>query len=147
MILTRVEKEKSVDCLFDSSNIIASSYNNESRDLTITFKRGAQYVYKNVNARDYLRFETADSQGKVLNTHIKSYEYSKLPDVNTEILINEINIAKEKGMSEEETTLLENMGKFIEYHENKSEINLELLDRLDAMIKGFLEIVTPEDNE
>ena len=45
-------------------------------------KGGQEYLYENVTATDYTRFELADSQGKVLNSHIKAYTFKKLDDVN-----------------------------------------------------------------
>jgi len=144
MILTRVEKEKSIDSLYDSSNILASSYNTENSDLTITFKRGTQYTYRGVSKRDYTRFELAESQGKVLNTHIKSYSFIKGNDVNTEALINEINAAKPKEMSLEGKVLLRNMQKFIDVHEGQSDIDLTLLEILDVLIVKQLQPDTHE---
>jgi hypothetical protein len=71
MLLKRVEKENIVKSIYDSSNILASKYDKTTKDLTITFKRGAQYKYIGVSSSDYMRFETAESQGAILNSHIK----------------------------------------------------------------------------
>ena len=133
MILTRVEKEKSVDCLFDSSNIVASSYNTENRDLTVTFKRGTQYIYRNVAQRDYTRFELAESQGKVLNTHIKSYAFIKGDDINVEALINEVNSVKVDEGKVQEEILFKNMQDFIIGTEIDGKMNMELLDKINEL--------------
>ena len=74
MILKRQEKENVVKALYDSSNIIASAWNKERNELILTFNKGTRYKYPNVSSTDYLRFETADSQGSVLNTHLKKME-------------------------------------------------------------------------
>jgi hypothetical protein len=139
MLVKRVENENVIECLYESSNILASNYDVSTNTLIITFKRGAQYAYKNVGKTDYTRFELADSQGKVLNSHIKKHEFVQLSNVNTEALINEIQEAKPKEMSEEGKNLLENMEKFIEFHDGKSEINTTLLERLETMVGNMLE--------
>ena len=77
MILKRVEKDEKIKSIYESSNILASTYEPKTKDLTIIFKRGAIYTYKNVDKNDYFRFETADSQGEILNKHIKKYEAIK----------------------------------------------------------------------
>lgn len=147
MILTRVEKDKSIDCLYDSSNILASSYNKENNDLTVTFKRGTQYIYRNVQQRDYVRFEAAESQGAVLNTHIKAYPFIKGDDINVDSLIREINQTKPKEMSEKEKELITNLKQFIQYHEGKSDIELGLVGILEEQIKLFLTSIKPQINE
>ena len=82
MVLHRKQTESGVKALYKSSNILASIYNESTKELEIVFKRGSRYLYENVTAPDYTRFELADSQGKVLNSHIKAYTFKKLDDVD-----------------------------------------------------------------
>jgi hypothetical protein len=72
MILKKRENDKEITCLIESSNIIGSIYNFETETLTIIFKRGATYSYKNVYRLVYEGFESAQSQGKYFNQFIKS---------------------------------------------------------------------------
>ncbi len=94
MILKRVEKDNLIKTIFDSSNVIASIYDNTSNDLTIIFKSGSKYKYNNVSKSDYMRFEMADSQGSVFNTHIKKYAFEKLENVDVSKIIAEVTSLK-----------------------------------------------------
>jgi hypothetical protein len=96
MILKRTEKEQIIEVLYDSSNILASSYDQSNNDLIITFKRGARYVYNGVTPKDYLKFEIAESQGKEFNKVIKpKYGFKKLDDIDAKEIITEIKTLKE----------------------------------------------------
>ncbi|NIQ15416.1 MAG: KTSC domain-containing protein, partial [Candidatus Dadabacteria bacterium] len=50
--------------------MLASTYNPELKRLTIIFKNGGRYTYLDVPNTEYFRFETAESQGKILNSNI-----------------------------------------------------------------------------
>lgn len=78
------EDESKVDmleCIFDSSNILMSTYIPHKEKLYIVFKRGDVYSYGNVDQETYEEFESSDSQGKFLrNVFAKekdTYPYSK----------------------------------------------------------------------
>jgi hypothetical protein len=107
MILSRVETETKIEVLYESSNIIASIYDKSSSDLEIVFKRGARYKYKSVRNTDYFRFETAESQGTIMESHIKKYDFEKLSDIETSKLITEIKnkIEVEKDIIKSEILL------------------------------------------
>ena len=75
MILKKQENENEVRGLYKSSNICASIYNKSNGDLTVLFNNGGQYKYSKVSLTDYTRFELAESQGVVFNSHIKNDEY------------------------------------------------------------------------
>lgn len=91
MILERVEKDGLVKALYESSNIVASTYDKNNKDLNIIFKYGGSYTYQGVPDTDYLRFETAESQGVVLNKTLKKYPHLKHDNVDVEKLIEEVN--------------------------------------------------------
>ena len=86
MILHKKQTENCVKALYKSSNILASTYNDKTKELEVIFKRGSRYLYENVSVTDYTRFELADSQGKVLNSHIKAYSFKKLDDVDPSLI-------------------------------------------------------------
>ena len=71
MILNKHEENGSIENLYLSSNILASKYNTINKKLAIIFKGGRQYLYHDVKREDYNVFESAESQGKILNSLIK----------------------------------------------------------------------------
>lgn len=90
MILERVEKDGIVKAIYESSNIVASSYDKVKKDLNITFKHGGNYTYQGVGDTDYMRFETAGSQGKVLNSNLKKYPFLKHEPVDVDEILEQI---------------------------------------------------------
>ena len=94
MLLTRkTEADGTIIAVYNSSNILESRYNGQ--DLTVIFKGGTSYTYKEVPATDYTRFETDESQGRTLNTHIKKkYEFVKNDKIDTTTVEAEIDEVK-----------------------------------------------------
>ena len=81
MILSKHEENNTIECLYDSTNILASKYLPDEKKLAIIFKSGTQYVYFDVKNEDYRKFEISKSQGKVMNSVIKKYSYTKSTDI------------------------------------------------------------------
>jgi len=77
MVLIKHEENGSIECLYDSSNILGSKYIVNEKKLAIIFNSGRQYVYEGVTLIDYNRFEGGESQGKLLHSVIKKYSYSQ----------------------------------------------------------------------
>ena len=97
MFIDRKENEGIISCLFKSSNILASDYNQEKKELTITFNAGRSYTYSDINHKDYTRFELAESQGEIFSKYIKKYTTKRNPDVNpTELLTKVSTIINEQ---------------------------------------------------
>ena len=90
MILKKQEKNGKVKAMYSSSNICASVYDTATGDLTLIFNNGGQYQYAAVSKTDYMRFEMAESQGSVMNTHIKKYPFTKLDKVDTTEILKEV---------------------------------------------------------
>ena len=90
MFVERIEKDGIISCIFKSSNILASEYNQEKKELTITFNEGRQYTYSGVDYKDYHRFEMAESQGQFFNKYIRKYTTVKNPNVDTTELLNRV---------------------------------------------------------
>ena len=62
-----------------SSNIKASDYATETKELVVEFNNGAKYKYDNVPHQVYTKFRLAESQGKFFTTDIaKQYSYKKV---------------------------------------------------------------------
>lgn len=63
----------------ESSNIVRTEYDTESKDLIIEFKSGLKYEYKDVPHQVYTKFRVSSSQGKFFSSDIaKKYSYKKL---------------------------------------------------------------------
>ncbi len=85
------EKEHIDHVWYQSSNIVYSECLdtiNELKTLTVIFKNGKRYQYKEVDVNDYVMFMHGGldgSNGKALNKFIKNkYECEKLDDVSTD---------------------------------------------------------------
>jgi hypothetical protein len=96
MILKRQEKDGLIKAMYNSSNIVASIYNSNNNNLEVIFKSGTKYRYDGVSKSDYMRFEIADSQGKVFESHIKKYPTSKLDNVDITKILDETASLKQQ---------------------------------------------------
>ena len=135
MILERVEKDGLVKAIYESSNIVASSYDKVKKDLNITFKHGGNYTYQGVGDTDYIRFETAESQGAVLNSNLKKYPFLKHEPVNVDKILEQI---KEINTIELNTMLLGIEDAMVSFQNS-----LHSLDREDrTIINAKLDKVT-----
>jgi len=86
MLLKRQEKDNVIKAIYKSSNVLASTYDKNTSELTLIFNKGTQYKYSDVKSSDYTRLELAESQGSVFNSHIKPYTFVKMADVDSTIL-------------------------------------------------------------
>ena len=75
---------------YDSSNIVYSkcydTKNSKAKTLKIVFKGGRTYVYKNVDADDYISFKMAQSTGQEFNKRIKKYDAIRIEDTDMDKL-------------------------------------------------------------
>tara|TARA_R110000796_G_scaffold58413_5_gene134912 strand:- start:18235 stop:18666 length:432 start_codon:yes stop_codon:yes gene_type:complete len=94
MLLKRLVKDGIVKGIYKSSNILVSEYNQTNNDLTVVFKYGGKYKYTNVAKTDFTRFELAESQGKVLNSHIKKYAFVNQGKVDVAELLESVEEAE-----------------------------------------------------
>jgi|LauGreSuBDMM15SN_2_FD.fasta_scaffold233814_1 hypothetical protein len=90
MIIRKETKGNKTTAYYKSSNILGSVYDSTNKTLEVTFKRGARYIYEGVENIDYTRFELADSQGKVLDSHIKKYNATKLDAIEPKLIEEDI---------------------------------------------------------
>ena len=96
MVLLKHEENGSIECLYESSNVLGSKYIKNDKKLAVIFKSGSQYVYSDVTYEDYRKFELAKSQGKILNSVVKGHEYEKSPNIiDVTPMIEQINDIKE----------------------------------------------------
>jgi hypothetical protein len=99
MILKRTVNDGVIKGFYDSSNILVSEYDQKENNLTIVFKGGGTYKYNNVSVKDFTRFEMADSQGIVLNKHIKPiYTVDKLDRIDTKNIVETLSILDKEAL-------------------------------------------------
>jgi hypothetical protein len=149
MILKRQEKDGTIKAIYSSSNICASTYNSTNNELTIIFNHGGQYKYADVAKTDYMRFELAESQGSVLNTHIKKYTSSKLGVVDVTEIIKEVESLKEeedKHISPEVATktMLESMSNIISNYLKNGNVTSASLKELKSGISTYENVTKKE---
>lgn len=86
MVLKRVVQldnngvEDIIEAIYDSSNLLKTTYLPKQQILYIYFKKGIVYSYYNVDMVVYTELETAESQGIYHNKFLKSnnkFPYSK----------------------------------------------------------------------
>ena len=112
MLLQKQIKEDVVVSHYNSSNLLVSEYNQLTKDLIITFKNGGVYKYDKVSASDYMRFELAESQGKVLNSLIKpNYAFTRLEDTDADAVNRKISEIKLDGLREFQKEIKEDASK------------------------------------
>lgn len=94
-----------IEAIFNSDNVMHTTYFPNSQRLYIAFNRGTIYSYSNISKEFYDEFENTESQGKFFQAKInknKAFpyrkEYNLLPHE-----INEIkNIIEENKIDEDE---------------------------------------------
>ena len=141
MILKRVETDVKIKAIYESSNILASTYEPSKKDLTIIFKRGASYTYKNVDKTDYFRFETADSQGEVLNKHIKKYDAVKNDAVDVKKIEDEILNLREEEINKYKGEVVDYLKDVVETWNQSGKLKSDDLDRILIMNNKLKELV------
>lgn len=63
----------------DSSNLVRTEYDTETKKLITEFKNGIKYEYEDVPHQIYTQFRTAKSQGSFFNKSIsRTFKYKKL---------------------------------------------------------------------
>ena len=63
----------------NSSNLVKTEYDTETKEMIAEFKNGSKYQYEDVPHSIYTKFRMAESQGKYFNTEIsKKYKYKKI---------------------------------------------------------------------
>lgn len=156
MLVKKLEKNGKIKAMYASSTICASTFDTETKDLTIIFNNGGQYKYPNVELTDYTRFETAESNGVVFNTNIKKKytNFTKLElidDATLRIIKEEINSLKE---AEDKATLegvskamLESMTLVLASYVVSGKVDYNLLRRLEGHIKGYNTIANPQPTQ
>jgi hypothetical protein len=61
-----------IEAIFNSDNVLKTTYFPQAKRLYIAFSRGHTYSYGNVSREIYDAFEAADSQGKYFHANINN---------------------------------------------------------------------------
>lgn len=141
MLLKKQETDNKVKSIYESSNICASIYDKDNSSLTIIFNNGGQYIYEGVTKGDYLRFEMADSQGAVFNSHLKKYSFQKLDKVDVKDILVEVNTIKNAEdkvkIDYAVNVIVEKMKAVIQYHNTTGEFETGLLAKVREAIAEY----------
>jgi hypothetical protein len=134
MIIQREEKDGIVKGFYKSSNVGLSEYNKATKELTVTFNNGGVYAYHEVADKDYFRFELADSQGKVLNTTIKKYAFTKLDKIEESDVTKQLKAATKDEKQAFRVKIIELMSQIrVDYFQSGEKgLNEKLLKELDV---------------
>ena len=120
-------------CWYDSSNILFSKcYDNPGnlKVVKLIFKNGRTYLYKDVEANDYVVFRDAESNGSAFTKHIKKYAATRIQDTD----LDKLNEMKERFMNE--------LGYVIEYCDKTGEFALKIGSKtLYTAIEGNVSII------
>lgn len=145
MILKKQEKENKTKAIYSSSNICASTYEKDTQNLTIIFNNGGQYVYENVSPTDYTRFELADSQGAVFNTHIKKHSFKKLDKIDPSEILTEVNNYKDSEdkiiLNHATKTMVDAMRAFITYYDTTNNVEADQFTKLKDSMGSYESII------
>jgi hypothetical protein len=153
MILKRQEKNGKIKAMYSSSTICGSVYDTATKELTVIFNNGGQYKYPDVASSDYMRFETADSNGSVFNAHIKKKytifeKLDKLSDASLALILKEVDelkAAEDSVSTEVKTkTMLEAMNVLIGSYISTGKIDASLLNKVEARIGEYNKASNPE---
>ncbi len=80
-VYERFTKMKLTITKIDSAIIHNFRYNYDTKEMTIEFKGGSSYLYKDVNKVVVNEFIEAESKGKYINSIKSDYEFEKVDNV------------------------------------------------------------------
>jgi KTSC domain len=148
MLLKRTEQDDKINSIYTSSNICASVYDKTNQTLTITFNHGGQYIYESVNLAEYTRFELADSQGAVLNSHIKLKSVKKLGQVDVKDILVEVNTIKtqeDKAKLDHATkVMVDAMNAIVSFHTTTGSVDTKLYKKAKEAIAAYDNVIQPK---
>lgn len=153
MIVKRLEKNGKIKAMYSSSTICGSVYDTATKELTVIFNNGGQYKYPDVASSDYMRFETADSNGSTFNTYIKKKyptfeKLDKLSDTALATILKEVEELKtteDSASIEVKTkTMLESMNVLLGSYIANGKVDYDLLRKVETKIAEYNKLANPE---
>lgn len=123
---------------YDSSNIVYSKcYDTQSskfKTLKIVFKGGRTYVYRDVDANDYLLFKQSESTGQGFNKWVKKYDAVRIADTDIDSL-TKLKESFDEQVKENEEIKLGELCYVIKFNDKTGEFTIELGDKV--LFKGI----------
>jgi hypothetical protein len=148
MLLKTQEQDNKTKSIYASSNICASVYDKSNNSLTIIFNNGGQYLYEGVTNTDYTRFEMADSQGVVFNSHIKKYPFHKLDKVDVKDIL--VEVSKIQGAEDKAKidytikVMVDQMKAVITHYDSTADVESGLLNKVKDAITAYDKAIEPK---
>lgn len=123
---------------YDSSNIVYSKcYDTQAslnKTVKIVFKGGRTYVYRDVDANDYLLFKQSESSGQGFNKWIKKYNAVRIADTDIDSL-TKLRESFIEEINENDETKLGDLYYKLKFNEKTGEFTIELGDKV--LFKGI----------
>ena len=91
------DQEGKISSLYDSSNVLASKYDPNSRKFVIIFNNGGQYLYEDVTKHTFDEFQKAKSQGSAVHSIIKKHHAKKVGVIDVDTIISDIDKIKKEN--------------------------------------------------
>lgn len=156
MIVKRLEKNGKVKAMYSSSTICGSIYDSATKELTVIFNNGGQYKYPNVENTDYMRLETAESNGSTFNSYIKKKytNFEKLDKLGESAIaailkeVAELKAAEDNVSADVKVkTMLESMNLLIGSYIASGKIDSDLLKKVQTKIGEYDSLVNPQPQQ
>lgn len=153
MLLTRIETNGEIKAMYSSSTICGSTFDPNTRDLTVIFNNGGRYKYPNIELSDYTRLETSNSSGSVFDTYIKKKytNYEKLDNLPADKLkqlltqIENLKTAEDKASTDGRgKALVLTMNQLIGEYLTTGDFNKVTLDRLKVKLGEYTDTTTKD---
>lgn len=147
MLVKKFNKNGAVNALYSSSTILATTWNPEQRGLTVVFKNGGKYLYKEVNEVDYLQLESASSTGKAFMSLVKpNYGFEKLEPVNPDVFLRAIYKESEEAyindLNDSFKSMMAQMSSMLAYFFNNEDVKPEHVSELKSRIFNYENILS-----
>lgn len=130
-------------CWYDSTNIIFSKcYDNpDCKVVKIIFKNGRTYLYRDVDATDYVMFRDSESNGSAFTKYIKKYAATRIQDTD----LDKLEEMKQKFINENQEvqdTKVSDLGYVMEYCDETGEFVLKLGGKvIYSAVEGNVSII------
>lgn len=130
-------------CWYDSTNIIFSKcYDNPyCKVVKIIFKNGRTYLYRDVDATDYVMFRDSESNGSAFTKYIKKYAATRIQDTD----LDKLEEMKQKFINENQEvqdTKVSDLGYVMEYCDETGEFVLKLGGKvIYSAVEGNVSII------
>ena len=153
MIVKRLEKNGKIKAMYSSSTICGSIYDTATKDLTVIFNNGGQYKYPNVESTDYMRLETADSNGSTFNAHIKKkyVNFEKLDKLSESAIaailkeVGELKTSEDNASIDVKTkTMLESMNLLIGAYLASGKVDSDLFRKVHDNVLAYDKLTNPQ---